>query len=330
MEIQNLAAQVKNFETEKQLAVTQATAEMEKEKDRVKTELLQLAQSKKDSEQALKDNYEAQIKLREEAIADLRAMKNSLGSAGVGAELEKWCENTFNAARAGAFPRAYFEKDNELIEGKKGDYIYRDYDETGLEFVSIMFEMKNEQEETAKKQKNEKFFAKLDKDRKNKGLEFAILVSTLEADSDLYNSGIVDVSHKYPKMYVVRPQFFLPMITLLKNASMNSLTYKKELEVVKMQNVDAAAFQEKFNIFRTGFSKNYDLASRQFDEAIESIDKAIDDLENTKAMLKKSVNNLRLANDKAQNMTIKKLTSGNETMRQKFEEAGLEEDSEDE
>jgi len=303
MEIQNLAAQVKNFETEKQLAVTQATAEMEKEKDRVKTELLQLAQSKKDSEQALKDNYEAQIKLREEAIADLRAMKNSLGSAGVGAELEKWCENTFNAARAGAFPRAYFEKDNELIEGKKGDYIYRDYDETGLEFVSIMFEMKNEQEETAKKQKNEKFFD---------------------------NSGIVDVSHKYPKMYVVRPQFFLPMITLLKNASMNSLTYKKELEVVKMQNVDAAAFQEKFNIFRTGFSKNYDLASRQFDEAIESIDKAIDDLENTKAMLKKSVNNLRLANDKAQNMTIKKLTSGNETMRQKFEEAGLEEDSEDE
>lgn len=319
-EIQKLEGELKAAENAKKLAVAEALAKVERERDQAKMELAQVSQSKTESELKLKESYEAQIKIREEAINDLKAMRASLSNKLVGETLEKHCLTLFEQNRAGAFPNAFFEKDSTVKDNTKGDYIFRDKDDTGLEFVSIMFEMKNEQEETVKKQKNEKFFEKLDKDRKAKGCEYAILVSTLEADNELYNSGIVDVSHKYPKMYVIRPQFFIAMITLIRNAARNTLQYKTELELVKSANIDVANFQEKFDIFRDGFSKNYDLASRQFEQAIKSIDDSIADLEKTKEALRKSVNNLRLANDKAQDVTIKKLTAGNPTMQKKFDE----------
>jgi hypothetical protein len=238
----------------------------------------------------------------------------------VGETLEQHCETTFNQLRATAFPSAYFEKDNDASGGSKGDYIFKEFDDAGTEIVSIMFEMKNESDETATKRKNEDFFKELDKDRNEKGCEYAILVSLLEPDSELYNSGIVDVSHRYPKMYVVRPQFFIPIITLLRNAAMSSLEYKSELALVKSQNIDVTSFEDDLETFKTAFGKNYDLASRRFETAIEEIDKSIDHLEKTKKALQGSERNLRLANDKAQDVTIKKLTRGNPTMKAKFSE----------
>jgi hypothetical protein len=247
-------------------------------------------------------------------------MKLKLSTKMVGETLEQHCEIEFNKLRATAFPKAYFEKDNDSKTGSKGDYIYRESDESENEIVSIMFEMKNEQDVTATKHKNEDYFKELDKDRTEKKCEYAVLVSLLEADNELYNTGIVDVSHKYPKMYVVRPQFFIPMITLLRNAAMNSLKYKAELALVRNQNIDITNFEENMNSFKEGFSKNYQLASSKFKTAIEEIDKTIDHLQKTKDALLSSENNLRLANNKADDLTIKKLTRGNPTMTAKFAE----------
>ena len=236
-----------------------------------------------------------------------------------GETLELHCENEFNKLRATAFPTAYFEKDNDVSGGTKGDYIYKEEDVNGEEIISIMFEMKNENDQTASKKKNDDFLAKLDKDRKNKGCEYAVLVSMLEADNEFYNTGIVDVSYKYPKMYVIRPQFFIPIITLLRNAGMKSLEYKTELSIMRNQNVDITNFESKISDFKTGFARNYDLASRQFGDAIKEIDKTMTHLQKTKDALLSSVNNLRLANNKAEDLTIKRLTHGNPTMKQKFD-----------
>ena len=252
-------------------------------------------------------------------IERLRDMKARLSTKMVGETLEQHCETEFNRIRATAFPKAYFEKDNDVRTGSKGDYIFRDSDESDTEIVSIMFEMKNENDETATKKKNEDFLKELDKDRNEKQCEYAVLVSLLEPDSELYNSGIVDVSHRYPKMYVVRPQFFIPIITLLRNAAQNSLKYKTELELVKSQNIDITNFENDLEVFKTGFARNYELASKKFKTAIDEIDKTIDHLQKTKEALFGSENNLRLANNKADDLTIKKLTKGNPTMATKFD-----------
>jgi hypothetical protein len=246
-------------------------------------------------------------------------MKQKLSTKMLGETLELHCETEFNKLRATAFQNAYFEKDNDSRGGTKGDYIYRETDDAGNEIISIMFEMKNENDETATKKKNEDFFAKLDKDRTDKKCEYAVLVSLLESDNEFYNTGIVDVSHKHEKMYVVRPQFFIPIITLLRNAAMNSMQYKAELNLMRNQNVDITNFEENMNTFKTGFAKNYELASRQFGEAINEIDKSISHLNKIKDALNASKRNLRLANDKADNLTIKKLTHGNPTMKAKFD-----------
>ena len=266
------------------------------------------------------DKYETQIKDRDDAIERLRDMKARLSTKMVGETLEQHCETEFNRIRSTAFPRAYFEKDNDASSGSKGDYIFRDVDENDTPIVSIMFEMKNESDTTATKKKNEDFLKELDKDRNEKGCEYAILVSLLEPDSDLYNSGIVDVFHRYPKMYVIRPQFFIPMITLLRNAAMNSLEYKQELALVKAQNIDITNFESDLDTFKTAFAKNYDLASRKFQTAIDEIDKSINHLQKTKDALMSTDRNLRLANDKAQDVTVKKLTRKNPTMKAAFEQ----------
>jgi hypothetical protein len=260
------------------------------------------------------------IKHKDEEIALRKDMKVRLSTKLLGETLEQHCETEFNRLRATAFRTSFFEKDNDARTGSKGDFIFRENDETGNEIISIMFEMKNEGEETATKKRNEDFFKELDKDRTEKKCEYAVLVSLLEADSEYYNSGIVDVSHKYPKMYVVRPQFFIPIITLLRNAAMNSMQYKAELTLVRNQNIDITNFEEKINSFKEGFARNYDLASRQFKTAIEEIDKTMSHLQKTKDALLSSVNNLRLANQKAEDLTVKKLTHGNPTMRAKFDE----------
>jgi len=260
--------------------------------------------------------------MKEDEIERLRDFKQKLSTKMVGETLEQHCEVEFNKLRATGFQNAYFEKDNDATGGTKGDYIYRETDEEGNEIISIMFEMKNENDETATKKKNEDFFAKLDKDRRNKGCEYAVLVSLLEADNEFYNTGIVDVSHKYEKMYVVRPQFFIPIITLLRNAAMNSMQYKAELNLMRSQNIDITNFEEKINAFKTGFARNYDLASRKFKTAIDEIDKTITHLQKTKDALLSSENNLRLANNKAEDLTIKKLTRGNPTMKARFDELG--------
>ena len=247
-------------------------------------------------------------------------MKARLSTKMVGETLEQHCETEFNRIRSTAFPKAYFEKDNDAKGGSKGDYIFRDSDEAGTEIVSIMFEMKNESDATATKKKNEEFLKELDKDRAEKGCEYAVLVSLLEPDSELYNTGIVDVSHRYPKMYVVRPQFFIPIITLLRNAAMNSLQYKSQLAIVKAQNIDITNFETELDSFKSGFAKNFDIASRRFQTAIDEIDKSIDHLKKTKEALEGADRNLRIANDKAQDVTIKKLTRGNPTMAAKFAE----------
>jgi hypothetical protein len=307
-------------EVAQKLAITEAVSEVEKERAELKNGLEQAKLEKQLAEKSLKDKYETQIKDRDDAIERLRDMKARLSTKMVGETLEQHCDTEFNRIRATAFPRAYFEKDNDARTGSKGDYIFRDSDEAGTEIVSIMFEMKNESDTTATKKKNEDFLKELDKDRTEKGCEYAVLVSLLEPDSELYNTGIVDVFHRYPKMYIVRPQFFLPIITLLRNAAMKSLEYKTELALVKEQNVDITNFENDLDKFKTAFAKNYDLASRKFQTAIDEIDKSIDHLQKTKDSLLGTDRNLRLANNKAQDVTIKKLTRRNPTMAAKFEE----------
>ncbi|MDQ0709245.1 hypothetical protein QFZ52_001897 [Arthrobacter woluwensis] len=319
-EIQSLKAKLDAGETARRLAITEAVGNVEKDRDALRNELDRAALEKKLAEQALKDKYETQLRDRDDAIERLRDMKARLSTKMVGETLEQHCETEFNRLRATAFPRAYFEKDNDARSGSKGDYIFRDSDENGTEIVSIMFEMKNENDGTATKHKNEDFLKELDRDRAEKGCEYGVLVSLLEADSELYNGGIVDVSHRYPKMYVVRPQFFIPIITLLRNAALNSLKYKTELELVRAQNIDITEFEDQLEDFKSRFGKNYELASRRFHEAIDQIDKSIAQLQKVKESLLGSERNLRLANDKAQDVTIKKLTRGNPTMAAKFAE----------
>ena len=319
-EIQGLKAKLDSTGVMQKLAITQAVTVVERERDELKNGLARAELEKQLAEKSLKDKYETQIKDRDDAIERLRDMKARLSTKMVGETLEQHCETEFNRIRATAFPRAYFEKDNDARTGSKGDYIFRDLDESGTEIVSIMFEMKNENDRTSTKNRNEDFLKELDKDRTEKGCEYAVLVSLLEPDSELYNTGIVDVFHRYPKMYVVRPQFFLPIITLLRNAAMNSLKYKSELALVRAQNIDITNFENNLETFKTAFARNYDLASNSFKKAIDEIDKSIDHLQKTKDALLGTDRNLRLANDKAQDVTIKKLTRGNPTMAGKFAE----------
>jgi hypothetical protein len=319
-EIQELKAKLDAIALAQKLAITEAVGSVEKERDELKNSLSRAELEKQLAEKSLKDKYETQIRDRDDAIERLRDMKARLSTKMVGETLEQHCETEFNRIRATAFPRAYFEKDNDARTGSKGDYIFRDADEAGTEIVSIMFEMKNENDRTATKNRNEDFLKELDKDRTEKGCEYAVLVSLLEPESELYNTGIVDVFHRFPKMYVVRPQFFLPIITLLRNAAMNSLKYKSELALVKSQNIDITNFESGLEEFKSAFAKNYDLASRRFQTAIDEIDKSIDHLQKTKDALLGTDRNLRLANDKAQDVTIKKLTRGNPTMAAKFAE----------
>lgn len=326
-ELLQLKAKIEQAEVEKRLAVSEATKIIEKERDEL-ANAVQLKETEKEllkkslTEQYLADLKEkdAIIKHKDEEIALRKDMKLKLSTKMIGETLEQHCETEFNKLRATAFQKAYFEKDNDSRSGSKGDFIYREQDDAGNEIISIMFEMKNEGDETSTKKRNEDFLKELDKDRNEKKCEYAVLVSLLEADSEYYNTGIVDVSHKYPKMYVVRPQFFIPIITLLRNAAMNSLQYKAELALVKSQHIDITNFEEKMNKFKEGFSRNYELASRKFKDAIDGIDKTIKELEKTKAALLSSENNLRLANEKTEDLTIKKLTHGNPTMKAKFEE----------
>jgi len=317
-EIQRLKATLDGIEIAKKLAINEAVTLVEKERDELKNGLKRAELEKQLAETSLKEKYETQIKDRNDMIERLRDLKAQLSTKMVGETLEQHCETEFNRIRATAFPRAYFEKDNDARTGSKGDYIFRDADEAGTEIVSIMFEMKNESDRTATKTRNEDFFKELDKDRTEKGCEYAVLVTLLEPESELYNTGIVDVFHRYPKMYVVRPQFFLAIITLLRNAAMNSLKYKTELALVKAQNVDITNFETKLETFKSGFARNYDLASNHFQTAIDEIDKSMKHLQKTKDALLDTVRNLRLANDKAQDVTIKKLTHGNPTMAAKF------------
>lgn len=317
-EIQKLKSELVAKEMAERLAVNQAVAVIEKERDLLKSGLERSELEKQIAEKSLKDKYETQIKDRDDMIDRLRDMKAKLSTKMVGETLEQHCETEFNRIRATAFPKAYFEKDTDVRTGSKGDFIFRDFDEAGTEIVSIMFEMKNEADETASKKKNEDFFKELDKDRTEKSCEYAVLVSLLEPESDFYNTGIVDMFHRYPKMYIVRPQFFLQIITLLRNAAMHSLKYKTELALMKEQNIDITNFEAELDSFKTGFGRNYELASKKFKVAIEEIDKTIDHLQKTKDALLGSESNLRLANDKAQDVTIKKLTNNNPTMAAKF------------
>lgn len=322
-----LNSKIQHFETEKKLAVTQAVNSIEKQRDALVFEVKNKETEAQLLEKSLNEKFSDKLKLKEETIKmkddeidRLKDFKLKLSTKMIGETLEQHCEIEFNKLRATGFQKAYFEKDNNSSSGSKGDYIYRESDDQGNEIISIMFEMKNEGDETATKKKNEDFLKELDKDRTEKKCEYAILVTLLEADNELYNSGIVDVSHRYDKMYIVRPQFFIPIITLLRNSALNSMKYKQELNFIKSQNVDITNFEEKMNKFKEGFAYNYDLASRKFKEAIDGIDNTIKQLEKTKAALLSSENNLRLANNKTEDLTIKKLTRGNPTMTSKFEE----------
>ena len=323
---QQLESQTQQFRAEKELAVSEARAAAERQRDELAAQVkLQEAQSaqekaalreKMTNELAAKDEL---IKYKDEEIARVKEMKARLSTKMVGESLERHCETEFNKIRATAFPHAYFEKDNDVVEGTKGDFVFRETDPaTGEEVVSIMFEMKNENDETRTKHKNEDFFSKLDSDRKKKGCEYAVLCTMLEPDNDLYNEGIVDVSYRYEKMYVIRPQFFIPIISILRNAALSALQYKTELAEVRNQNIDITNFENSMEDFKTKFARNYDLASRKFQTAIDEIDKTIDHLQKTKEALLGSERNLRLANDKAQDLTIKKLTRKNPTMKAKF------------
>ncbi len=305
-------------EFSQKIAITEAVNQFQKERDEYKTKLEKAEIEKQLSEKSLQEKYSIQIKDRDDAINRLRDMKFRLSTKMIGESLEQHCETEFNRIRATAFPNAYFEKDNDISTGSKGDYIFRDSDNSGTEIVSIMFEMKNESDTTSTKKKNEDFLKELNKDRNEKNCEYAVLVSLLEPDSDFYNTGIVDLSHRYPKMYVVRPQCFIPMITLLRNAAMKSLIYKSELALIKSQNIDITNFENSLEIFKNAFGKNYSLASRRFETAIQEIDKSIQHLQKTKDALIGADRNLRLANDKAQEITIKKLTKNNPTMIEKF------------
>nr|MBP6315812.1 DUF2130 domain-containing protein [Chitinophagaceae bacterium] len=325
--LREMKAKLENAEIVKKLSVTEAIQKIEKERDDLASNVKLKEAEKLLLEKSLREKYAAElktkddiIKMKDEEITLRKDMKLKLSTKMIGETLEQHCEMEFNKLRATAFPKAYFEKDNNSKTGSKGDFIYRESDEAGNEIISVMFEMKNEGDETVLKKKNEDFFKELDKDRREKNCEYAVLVTLLEADNELYNTGIYDVSHKYEKMYVVRPQFFIPIITLLRNAAMNSMKAKAELALVKNQNVDITNFENKINAFKEGFAKNYDLASRQFKTAIDEIDKTIDHLHKTKDALLSSVNNLRLANNKAEDLTIKKLTAGNPTMKAKFSE----------
>ena len=327
--IAELEAKLKQAETDKELSITKALAPVEKELESAKSDLKtktseaklreeSLVAQVKLRETALKTQYEGALKLKDEEIDRLKDLKSKLSTKMVGETLEQHCQTEFNRLRATAFQNAYFEKDNDARTGSKGDYIYREADEQGNEIISIMFEMKNENETTATKHKNEDFFKELDKDRREKNCEYAVLVTLLEADSELYNTGIVDVSYKFEKMYVIRPQFFIPMITLLRNAALNSMKYKAELAVVRNQNIDITNFEENIETFKQAFARNYELASKKFSTAIDEIDKTISHLQKTKEALLSSENNLRLANNKAEDLTIKRLTRGNPTMAEKF------------
>ena len=319
-EIERLKAELKAAETAKQLAVTTAVGAVERQRDDLARNLEAKEAERKLLEASLKESHTTEIRAKDEQIAYYKDFKARQSTKMVGESLEQHCEIEFNRLRATAFQKAYFEKDNDAHSGSKGDYIFRDQDDGGTEIVSIMFEMKNEIDATATKKKNEDFLKELDKDRAEKGCEYAVLVSLLEPDNELYNTGIVDVSYRYPKMYVVRPQFFIAIITLLRNAAMGTLKYKSELARVKAQNIDITHFEDELESFKTGFAKNYELASKKFKTAVEEIDKTIDHLQKTKDALLGSENNLRLANNKAEDLTVKKLTKGNPTMAAKFAE----------
>ena len=325
-EIIKLQAKVDASETKKKLALNEAVNKLEKERDSLAGKLEHKETEAKLLESSLVTKYESELKSKEEMIAYYKDMKAKLSTKMVGETLELHCETEFNRLRATAFQNAYFEKDNDASSGSKGDYIYKESDQNGNEIISIMFEMKNEDDQTATKKKNEDFLKELDKDRNQKSCEYAVLVSLLEADNELYNTGIVDVSHKFKKMYVIRPQFFIPMITLLRNAALNSMQYKSELAVVKAQNIDVTNFESQLNDFRDSFGRNFRLASDKFKTAIESIDKSINQLQKTKENLLRSEDNLRIANNKADELTVKKLTRDNPTMKAKFDELSKESD----
>ena len=319
-ELKDLKIKLDTSGMQQKLAIREALTGVEKERDALRNELSQTELKHQLSEQSLKERYEIQIQDRDQAIERLRDMKARLSTKMVGETLEQHCETEFNRIRAAAFPMAYFEKDNDARSGSKGDYIFRDFDTKKNEIISIMFEMKNEVDTTATKKKNEDFLKELDKDRREKTCEYAVLVSLLEPDNELYNSGIVDVSHRYNKTYVIRPQFFIPFLTLLRNAALKSLEVKAELALIKAQNIDVTNFENDLEAFKNAFSRNYDLASRRFQTAIDEIDKSIDHLQKTKDALLGADRNLRLANDKAQDVSIKKLTKKNPTMAAKFAE----------
>jgi hypothetical protein len=320
-ELQELKTKLETKGLEQKLAVNEAVGVVEKERDELKSRLQQAEAERKLGEQSLKEKYETQLRDRDDAIERLKDLKAKLSTKLVGETLEQHCEIEFNKIRATAFQRAYFEKDNDARTGSKGDFIFRDFEEDGTEIVSIMFEMKNESDGTATKQKNEDFLRELDKDRNEKQCEYAVLVSLLEPESEYYNSGIVDVSHRYQKMYVIRPQFFIPMITLLRNSATNASQYKSQLALVRAQNIDVTTFERDLEEFKSAFGRNYDLAAKRFKAAIDEIDKSIDHLQKTKDALLGTDRNLRLANDKAQDVTVKKLVRKNPTMAAKFEEA---------
>ena len=325
VEITELKNEIKLKDTEKELALKDIVNEKDKEIDSLNTKLESNKNEFLVKEQSLKDKYEEKIKDKDEQIAYYKDFKARQSTKMIGESLEQHCNNEFNKLRP-LFKNVYFEKDNDARTGSKGDFIFRETDDDGTEIISIMFEMKNEADETATKHKNEDFFKELDKDRKEKNCEYAVLVSLLEIDNEYYNSGIVDVSYKYDKMYVIRPQFFIPLITLIRGLAVNSLKYKKELEIIQNQNIDIRHFEDNMNSFKEAFGRNYRLASERFSKAIEEIDKTIDHLQKTKEHLLKSADNLRLANNKAEDLTIKKLTNGSETMAKMFEELKKEEE----
>lgn len=326
-EIFELKAKLDSYEKDKELELNKLNTEKEKEIAEKDKQIVELSGQIKTSEQAnmlkeqsLKEKYEERLRFKDEEIAHYKDFKARLSTKMIGESLEKHCELEFNKLRATGFQNAYFEKDNDAKTGSKGDYIFREANSDGVEIVSIMFEMKNEMDTTSTKKKNEDFLKELDKDRREKNCEYAVLVSMLEPENELYNSGIVDVSYRFEKMYVIRPQFFIPMITILRNAALNSLQYKQELAVIKNQNIDISNFEENMNEFKEKFARNYELASRKFKTAIDEIDKTIDHLQKTKAALLSSEDNLRLANKKAEDLTIKRLTKNNPTMAAKFAE----------
>ncbi len=322
--IEILNQQVKNGDTEKELAVNKAISELKETKDleinKAKNELEIYKSEMANKFDSMKDSYEQQLSAKQELVDYYKDFKTKMSTKMIGESLEQHCANEFNKNRMGMFRNAYFEKDNEVVEGSKGDFVFRDFDEDGVEIISIMFEMKNEADTTSTKHKNEDFFDKLDKDRNRKKCEYAVLVSLLESDSELYNEGIVDVSYRYPKMYVIRPQFFIPLITLLRNAALNATEYKKQLLIEKNNNLDIAHFEENMENFKVAFGKNFETASKKFSTAIDEIDKTIDHLKKVKENLLSSDRQLRLANDKAQDLTIKKLTKNAPSLAEKFKE----------